>query len=268
MPRRREQLGREGWEGDPLVPIHPEYLRAAIAANDWSVQKLAAETGNESQTLDHLAKGSAPKRCRQSRRAALAKALKVPETWLEGASVAVPELSRLPRAVALRLSPRLQLAAGDLFRKAAKALHRDLSTPEAAADLRRHAMGEALLRDRLFWFLFELIRPDHWRRQLTTWRPIEDPESLFRPEAPGLLQDFADLRTEAEDRAGLGLVAALEFALDPWFTGEAQLDYDRLRVLVGYDRASPPPGPQHPRYAGTAASPVRMIPLIALGTGE
>lgn len=268
MPRRREQLGRKGWESDPLVPIHPEFLRAAIAAHAWSIQKLAEATGNTSQTLDHLAKGSAPKRCRLSRRARLAEVLEVPESWLEGRSVAVPELSQLPRDLALRMSPRLQLAAGALFRKAAKALHRDVQTPEAAADLRKHEIGESLLRDRLWYALFELIRADHWKAQLTTWRLPEDGASRFRPEAPGLLQDFAESRTESDDRAALGLVAALESALDSWFKGEARLDYDRLRVLLGYDRACPPPGPQHPRYLGQAASPIRLLPLIALGTGE
>jgi len=263
-PHRRKQA----YEGDPMVPIDPPHLKAAIEASTWSIQALATATGNHSQTLDHLTKGDSPKRCRRSRRQALADKLGVPEPWLEGLSVAVPELSGVHRRLAIRLSPRLQLAVGGLLRKATKALRRDLREPDVTAELGRRALGTETVQTYLSRFLLELIRLDHWRSQLTTWRPSTDSATLSRPEASGVLWDLKDLYTEEDDRTGLAMVQVLEAALDPWFRGEARLDYDRLRVLVGYDRTGPASGPPHPRYEGQAASPTRMIPLVALGMPE
>src|SRR5439155_27224722 len=136
---------------------------------------------------------------------------------------------------------------GNLLQKATKALHRDMSGPDVATDLGRRGLGERIIRDYLSWFLLELIRLDHWRRQLTTWRPSTDPATLDRPEAAGVLWDFKDLYSAEDDRAGLAMVQVLEATLDPWFRGEAGLDYDRLRVVVGYDRTGPRTGPPHPR---------------------
>src|SRR5947209_20325748 len=109
MPIVHQHHRKQAYEGIPMVRIDPQRLKAAIDASSWSIQALAKATGNHSQTLDHLAKGDSPKRCRQNRRQALAEKLGVPELWLEGQSVAVPELSGVPHRVAIRLSPRLQL---------------------------------------------------------------------------------------------------------------------------------------------------------------
>jgi lambda repressor-like predicted transcriptional regulator len=265
MGQARRAIEKRRWKDDPLVDIHPEFLRATVDAIGWSIQRLAKEAGEESQTLDNLAKGTAMRRCRSTRRRRLAEALKVPESWLAGTSVAVPELSRFPREAALSLPPRVQIAAGALFRRAASALRRDLKTPEIDAEVRAASVGEDLLIDRLCWSLFELIRPAQWRVQLTTWRPVEPVPAPHFPQAPGMLENPIGTRSEADERAALGLVHALEAALAPWFTGESRLDYDRLRVLVGYDVAGERPGPPHPRYAGTACSPLRMLPQHALG---
>ena len=137
--------------------------------------------------------------------------------------------------------------------------------PAFTADVHGEGIGETIPRRYLAWYLFELCRLGLWQTQLTTWRPEIDPRNQARPEAAGLLLDLKDLYTEEEDRAGLGMVAMLEGSLAPWFRGEARLDYDRLRVLVGYDRALPPPGIPHPRYEGRESSPVRLIPQVALG---
>lgn len=256
---------KEAYKSDPMVSLDPERLRDTIKARDWSIQALAKMTENHSQTLDNLVQGNRPKRCRQSRLRTLAEVLRVPEAWLAGTSVAVPELKELPRELAIRMSPRLQLATGELFTKAAKALRRDLSVPEVTDDARRQDVGEEILRPLLFWYLCELLRIDHWRTQLTTWRPPSDSESRLRPEALGMLSDLKDLSTEEEDEVGMGMVAVLEATLAPWFSGEARLDYDRLRCLVGYDRVNAGSGPTYPRYAGQGRSPSRLVPLYALG---
>ncbi|MEZ4412426.1 MAG: helix-turn-helix transcriptional regulator [Gemmatimonadales bacterium] len=265
MPARRVHRGKSGWKDDPYVVVNPRCLAAAIEARGWTVQKTAKAIGNASQTLDHLVKGERDKRCRQSRREALAKVLGVSQEWLAGTGIAVPELSQLPRHLAHRLSPRAQFAVGELFRKAKAALARDIREPGVLAEMQNHGCSKEILQMHLFTWLFHLVRPNLWKSQLTTFRGDADLEGPSLTEVPGLLKDMAPDRSHREESAEVGLIQALEIALEPWFSGEAKLDYDRLRVLVGYDRASPPPGPPHPRYQGVESSPVRMIPQIALG---
>jgi len=229
---------------------------------------LAETAGEIPQTIEHLAKTPGPRKCRRTRRARLADALKVSDEWLGGANIPPSEVSEMPKELALSLSPRLQLAVGAVFRSAAAALHRDMKRPDIKAEAAQHSVGEEVLKRYLWWYLIELIRVDHWRTQLTTGQSIHPEGIPFRPEAPGFLMDFPELRSEAEDRASLGLLGVLELALEPWFKGTARLDYARLRVLVGYDRVGARPGPPHPRYRGMESSPLMMIPQIALGLPE
>src|SRR5437016_10700702 len=88
---------RRKWD-DPFVPIHSDRLRAAMGLAGWTVTRLAKRLGKgeNPQTLHHLQRGAGPKRCRASRRAALAQALDVPEDWLGGGDYALPLPGSLP----------------------------------------------------------------------------------------------------------------------------------------------------------------------------
>jgi hypothetical protein len=262
----RSHKPKEAYSSDPLVPIDPRRLKAAIDANDVSIQKLAKSVGQHSQTLDHLVKGDHKKRCRLTRRRELARRLDVPDAWLEGTREAVPELREIPHEVAVSLSPRLQLAMGRLLRKAVTAIRRDLKAAPLAREAREIPIPDAILVRDICWYLSELTRLTFWREALTTWRDTR--ERPFVPNASGLLQDLPELREQEEDRVSLAMVTMLEAVLDPWFDGMAQLDYERLRVLIGYDRRGTGEGPAHPRYQGKPSSPEYLIASVALGNPE
>ena len=115
------------------------------------------------------------------------------------------------------------------------------------------------------WSLLRLLRLDVWREQLTTWRHTEPSPFAFYA-APGMLMDHPDLYTPEENAVGLAMVTVWSAILRPWFEGTAALDYDRMRVLNGYDRlGDDPSGMSHPLYQGKAASPLNLDPRHALG---
>lgn len=257
---------KDSWNTDPLVFIQPDRLRAALLAKSWSIQKLADLTDNHPQTLDHLAKGDRPKRCRMTRRSGLAEALGASEAWLEGREQLIKELMHLPKELTLPLSPRLQLEVGALLRKAATAVRRDFRKLNVVQTRRRNpSISESFAVERLSWYLLRLLRLDLWREQLTTWQRGERDPAAFRPEAPGLLVDHEELYTAEEDAVGLAMVTVIVATLSPWFEGKAELDYDRLRVIVGYDRRGKKNEAPHPLYKGKASTPLNLFPQYALG---
>ena len=69
---------------DPLVPIVPKRLRAALRRRGLSVKAIAKAMHTLQQTVNAIASSDAPRACRQSIRAALAKELNYPEEWLAG----------------------------------------------------------------------------------------------------------------------------------------------------------------------------------------
>ncbi len=261
----RSHHKKSSWDDDPYVLIHPMRLRATIDARNWTVQGVARAIGCASQALDPQCRGEIPKRMRRQRRAALAKVLRVPVGWLEGSELILPNLLRFDRRLTLPLSPRLQLAVGDLLAQSEAAIRRDMETPEIQEMKYPFKPVAETVSGFFAWTLLRLLRLDVWREQLTTWRHTEPSPFAFSA-APGMLKDHPDLYTPEEDSFGLAMVTAWSAILRPWFEGKAALDYNRLRVLNGYDRLGEDPhGASHPLYLGKAASPLNLDPATALG---
>lgn len=261
----RKHRKKESWSDDPLVTIQPARLRAIIDARNWTVQGVAKAIGCASQVLDPLCKGEAPKRTRRARRAALAKALRVPVGWLEGTELILPNLNTHDRRLTLPLSPRLQLAVGDLLDQSEAAVRRDVEASDIKATDFPFKPAAETVAGFVAWTLLRLLRLDVWREQLTTWRLGEQSPFAFFA-APGMLKDHPELYSPEEDGVGLAMVTAWQAILRPWFEGSAALDYNRLRVLNGYDRVGEDPhGMAHPLYQGKASSPLDLDPSHALG---
>ena len=238
----RARIG--GKKNDPLVPVYSPHLRAAIADKGLTVASTARRLKENQQTVAYLAAGEGTKRCRRSRRARLAKLLRVSEQWLaEPTAVFFP---LYPPAGTEGLvfgtglpweSPRTQLATRRLLVKCVEACDRDLADPAlrdagveetaSAEEVRHHVargvrqfVGVAELRKDLMvglsepWFMVSTVIDTEIAR---SGRLPIDPD---------------------EEAATLNLIAAWEQILEPWFTGEAKLNYRRLREKAGFATSS------------------------------
>src|SRR3989442_6775636 len=127
MTSRRQHKGRR--QHDALVPIRSDRLRAAMELGEWTVTRLAKRLGRKEnpQTVHYLAQGDGLKRCRTSRRVALAKLLDVTEDWLAGGDYGVPLPPVLPLLKELESSPRVMLAGGRGFDRCSLGVGRDLA---------------------------------------------------------------------------------------------------------------------------------------------
>jgi hypothetical protein len=192
-----------GWRDDPLGPIHSGRLQAAIELEGWTLSALARELTRRlqsgkpqsRQTLHHLQLGDEVKKCRQSRRAMLARVLQVPEGWLAGDQFAVEGLGYIPMVPEAVDSDRVMLAVGRLLERVVGALRRDLSGADpVVVEERLHSVA---------WMVAHILSPRMWR-----------------------------VRILARAAAALGLCHALEYALGPWLEGEAPLHQARFRDLA------------------------------------
>ena len=150
MPRTSRKHRRK-WNDDTLVPIQSDRLRAAMDLGGWTVTRLARRLGKDehAQTVHHLAQSDGLKRCRASRRAALAKLLDVTEDWLAGGPYGVPLPAVLPLLSALEGSPRVMLSVGRLFERCYLAVERDLAKEPKRPD---SALGWNASHD-VHWFM-------------------------------------------------------------------------------------------------------------------
>lgn len=197
LTRRANNRDRGKWRDNPLVPIDGARVREALDLSGRSLPELARQLGERRQTLDYVVR-SATTRCRQGRRAAIARALGVSDAWLGGAGDAGMEwlVGRLMgTSQALRAINRLG-------RRCEAALQRD---------------GRPLLNATSMLQLLTL--PDYWRGALMS----ELSPELFACEDLGPLE---------RDLVKTALANALEAILRPWLTGHARLDYRALERLV------------------------------------
>jgi transcriptional regulator with XRE-family HTH domain len=196
--RRANSRGRGKWQDDPLVPMSGERMHAALQHSGLGLADLARKLGQTRQTLDYIVRG-ATKRCRRSRRAAIARALAVPDEWLGGSGEGGMDW------LLARLGGKRQshLAINRLGRRCEGALQRDGSPVPNAIGL-----------------LLKLALPGHWR-------------SVLLHELPEELIECRDLRELERDIAQTALANAFEAILQPWLTGEATLDYRALERLSG-----------------------------------
>ena len=196
--RSRRANKREGgtWIDDPLVKISGKRVRAALQHSGLSLPELADRLDEKRQTLDYIARGKT-RRCRRSRRAAIAHALAVPEEWLGGGGEGGMDW------LLGRLADTLQgdRAINRLGRRCEAAVRRDGSPAP-------HATG----------LLLQLALPAHWR-------------SVLFHELPPELVECGDLPELERDLARTALANAIEAILRPWLTGQAKLDYQALQLL-------------------------------------
>lgn len=196
--RRANRRDRKKWVDDPMVAISGVRLRIALQHSGLGLADLARKVGDARQTLDYIVRGKT-KRCRASRRAAIARALGSPDEWLGGADEG--GMDWLVGRLAGR--PQGDRAVNRLGRRCERALQRDGAPLPNATGL-----------------LLNLAGPAYWRGRLLEELPLD-------------LREYADLGKLELDIAQTALANAFEAILQPWLTGQARLDYRALKRLSG-----------------------------------
>jgi len=248
MPRTSRKHRRK-WNDDTLVPIQSDRLRAAMDLGGWTVTRLARRLGKDehAQTVHHLAQSDGLKRCRASRRAALAKLLDVTEEWLAGGPFSVPLPAVLPLLNALEASPRVMLSVGRLFERCYRAVERDLAKESKRPD---SALGWNASHD-VHWFmtstLAQFLASSAWQsalgcapategtsRPLPRAGPIPEMDKWLRPISPSAwtAPSNAVALRPAEETVILALLRVWTHILEPWLDGTSSLDYQRFRELA------------------------------------
>lgn len=247
MAKKRRPKTRR--QHDALVPIRSDRLRAAMVLSEWTVTRLAKRLGKKEnpQTVHYLAQGDGVKRCRASRRAALAKLLDVTEDWLAGEDYGVPLPAVLPLLRELEGSPRVMLAVGRLFERCYLAVERDLVKEPKRPD---SSIGWNATHD-VHWFmvvtLAQFFTPLNWQRALGCMPPTD----AMTPTAPGMglmpemgkwlgpvppsawTRPPSTIALDPEDEAVvLALLHSWTHFLRPWLDGVSGLNYERLRALA------------------------------------
>lgn len=234
-PRKRNRTRKRvksGWKHDPLVPISPPWVRAAMGEAGVTPAELWRRVGGHEQTLAHLTKGNAMKKTRATRRAAIAAALGVADELLVGAPEFMP--SGATSWYEYMYSARTWLAAQRLLTKADIATRRDIDARSPGAVW---AGGEAdTIRHHMDKIVAVLMRVGVWRARLLRWLPGS------RDIGQGYLEPLAEHQTDplnslptidpAHEAGSLALLQALEHILTPWFEGQAALDYAALLELA------------------------------------
>ncbi len=215
---------------------------------EWTVTSLASRLGKgeNPQTLHHLAQGSGLKRCRASRRKALADVLDVTEDWLAGDPYGLPLPGVIPMLKEVEGSPRVLLAVGRLFQRCYNAVQRDLEKEPKHPDL---PLGWNATND-VHWFMFgtlgSLLSPARWQFALThplqkgtpptidelqgSMRAMPDLVKWFEPLPPSMWarRPAATALSPEAEAAVLALIRAWTHILQPWLDGEATFDYERF----------------------------------------
>lgn len=229
-----------GKKDDPMVPVYSPNMRAAMADRKLRVADVARRLKEHQQTVAYLAAGEGIKRCRRSRRIRLAKLLEVSEQWLAEPTVMImplyppPGLENVFFGSGFPLeSPRAQLATTRLLTKGAQACERDLGDPTLRdAGVEETASSEEVTHY-VARFVRELVRVEKWRKELLVGLP--DPWFVASSMIEGESARSPHLPTDPEEEAAtLNLIAAWEQILEPWFTGEAKLNFRQLREKAGF----------------------------------
>jgi transcriptional regulator with XRE-family HTH domain len=201
---------KAGWAGDPLVPIVPPILKAALGELNVSVAELSRRIGDHEQTVAHLIRGRAPKRTRASRRAAIARALDVAEELLSGDALFMPH-GRHHGAYG-SFSAQAWMAIQRLVTRADYAVQRDFEPRGPEAESKSDA---DVVRTEVESLLQAMTNLTAWRRRLLLGRLEEETEE-----------------SAARATAEIAVVRWWEYVLGPWLDGRAQLNYDQLRAVT------------------------------------
>ena len=234
MVKRRPHRAKEGFRDDPMIPIDCEVLRAVVDDQGLTIAALARRTNDSEQTLAHLYKGAGIRRCRQSRRGKLAQVLRIAEELLAGDPVFTPHLPGLPRGYEMLYSRKTELAASRLLTKVANACMRDLEDPVLSpADYPKLAPKQIVVQY-VTGYASEFLQINEWRRHLIQWDPEEHERRGYTE--PATENPWISSQRPANDpeheQAVLAFARAVEHVLEPWFRGEAHLNYRALRDIA------------------------------------
>lgn len=240
MPTR---LKMSKYADDPMVPIFPPALSRGLSERRMTASALASRINVTQQAISYLTKWDPekPKRCRRSRLKAIAKALRVPESFLQGEGMVVPH----GRGRELTYSQELRLAVGRLCTRARAACVRDIRAArergEDSSAWEREAASEVVES------IGELLSVGGWRHLLIVDSLGAIPQR--RTEPPLQLDPLKPSKQSHPDhtRATLALVDAFEEVLSPWLEGRAVLNYGALRDLTRTPAAEPKPARTSPR---------------------
>ena len=205
---------RDKYLNDPQVPVRGDRFNAALDFHGLTVSALARRIDEAQQTLDYIARGKT-KKCRLSRRDRIARALRVPPRWLGGQLRTLDTWNRFDDDDPRALSSRAQLAEARLKDLVVRAWRRDV---QAAEPILQPSSRE--YRDMRYWLektISTWLNPWKWQRRLLV-QPAEAECSVT--------EEMWEVLVE-------GLATALEATLEPWLSGNAQLDYGALRDMVG-----------------------------------
>jgi len=240
MTSQRHRTGRR--QHDALVPIRGDRLRAAMELSEWTVTRLAMRLGKKEnpQTVHYLAQGDGPKRCRASRRTALAKLLDVTEDWLAGGDYGVPLPAVLPLLKELEGSPRVMLAVGRL-------VERDLAKEAKRPD---SAIGWNATHD-VHWFMIgtlaQFLTPPYWQLALSCTPlteakapaaprtgPMPEMNKWLGPVTPSSWEHSVGktVLNPEDEGAVLALLRAWTHILRPWLNATSAFNYERFRELA------------------------------------
>lgn len=228
-----KQKGRKESK-DPLVAVYSPKVRAAMAESQMRLADLARKLKTSPQALAYLAEGDDIKRCRTSRRSAIAKALKVTEEWLSEPTATLTPFwlagVTVTAGMGLFASARTQLALGRLLKKCVAAIDRDLRDKA----LRDKGIEETAtpddVKERVARCIRQLTDLDSLKGDVLVG--VEQPFFMI-PVAGGILTGQHQPFDADEEAAGLGLISAWDQMLDPWFSGKAKLNYRRLSERAG-----------------------------------
>ncbi len=265
--KRRKHRPKESTASDPLVPIHVDRLRAVMEALTIRKGELARRAGEIQQTVSALLKGTGPRKVRRSRVTRLAEALRMPEGYLLGEPVMFPGGPLVQTGYEYLYSPKTELAASRLLTGVLHACERDLlQHPERMAQLSNVPLDFAAAT--VVEASSRLIRVKDWRQKLLHWdeklqaeRGFTEPatEDPWKIEATGLIDPPEDRRDQyppgvklaswrslsrpkvdpAHEQAVLGLIAAFEHLLQPWFDNQAALNLATLEGIAHFQPQAP-----------------------------
>lgn len=232
MPRKRKWTAKD----DELVTFYPTVLRAYVADSEIAVTTLADAIGRSHQVVSKLLMGDEPKRARRKLLTDVTKRLRI---TLADVTTRGPELVAKifaeKRGYETRYSVRTALRAQRVLDEIQRATERDLRWwPEHGCGSDPHLDENALayvgagfarmfavsvLRQRLL----RAITPE--ALVLLRRSPAKDPP----------LTMFGDpVDDPKHERAVLGQIASIEYAIEPWLRGVdgCSMDYRALHDLA------------------------------------
>lgn len=231
-PRKpKESPARTKWLSDPMVAIAPGVVRAAIELDGRGFAAIARDVTralprsrrrfNENrQTLYALYNGG--RRCRESRRLALADVFDVPASWLQASVVPLPLTGAYHTHRLWYSSPRVALALGRLLQRCSEACIRDLTRYEITT--REGDQGELLrfeISNLLCWAIAQLVSPVEKIGKFLVPRGVTQPTK-----EPGATGPFVQQQMPANEEAcWLASIRMWGTALEPWVAAEQSLQY-------------------------------------------